>query len=125
MLGVLGVLPHPFGKGESESVHVVRLVFFLPFAVAGLADSYTTLSCLISAGPPHVNGIVNRQRTSAHGFVSEVITVSYTAGDFPLLGGFLLFLFVLVIVFAMLACLGFEAHGFSLGWLVHQGSLAH
>jgi hypothetical protein len=31
----------------------------------------------------------------------------------------------LVIVFAMLACLGFEAHAIGLGWLVHQGSLAH
>ena len=97
-----------------KSVHLVVFVFLLPLSVAGLADSDPTLAHFIAVRTPHVNGVINREGTSSHRLVGEVLTVSNTAGQFALLlfGG--AFFLILAGVLLVLARLCFESHDLGL-----------
>ena len=99
------------GRRETAtSVHVVVLVFLLPLAVAGLADSNATLAHFVAARAPHVNGIVHREGTSTVRFVGKVLAAFDAAGDLTLFLRGLGFGVLFAGVFAVLSRLGFESH---------------
>jgi len=101
-------------KVKVKSVHFIVLVFLLPLSVAGFADTHASFSHFVAVGAPHVDGIVDGKRPSAHGFVSKVVTTTNPAWHFALFstrGGFLL---ILAGVFFVLARLCLESHDWGL-----------
>lgn len=51
----------PSDETESESVGVFRLVVFLPFAVARLADTDSALALGVTALAPHIDRVIDRE----------------------------------------------------------------